>query len=185
MKKGIAAILLALLLVGCAGEKESLEPALQLRQQLQDKICNFDAVITADYGTQTYTFAMGCEFDAHGNLSFTVQEPETIAGITGTVSRGEGKLTFDDTALAFELLAEGRLSPVSAPWVLMKALRSGYIESCGPEGAQLRLSLRDSYEADALQVEIWLDGDSRVVQGEIFREGRRILTVEVKNFCIV
>ncbi len=185
MKKGIAAVLLVLLLWGCAGEQESLEPALQLRRQLQDKTCNFDAVITADYGTQTYTFAMGCEFDAHGNLLFAVQGPDTIAGITGMISEGEGKLTFDDTALAFELMAEGTLSPVSAPWMMMKALRSGYIESCGPEGENLRLSLRDSYEADALQVEVWLDGDSRVVQGEIFREGRRILTVEVKNFCIV
>ena len=72
---------------------------------------------------------MDCKADSSGNLTFTVVKPETISGITGTLSGDGGNLTFDDTALHFELMAENQLSPVSAPWILIKTLRNGYITS--------------------------------------------------------
>ena len=46
------------------------------------------------------------------------------------------------------------------------------------------MMIRDSYEDDALELEIWLDGESRPVQAEIGYEGRRILTMEIENFRI-
>lgn len=147
--------------------------------------CSLDAVITADYGNKTYTFAMGCQFDVHGNMSFAVREPQTIEGITGTVSTEGGALTFDDIALSFPLLADGQLSPVSAPWFFMKTLRSGYITSAGTADDQIRLIIDDSYEADALTVHIWLDENKTPVLGEIYWDSRRILTVEVNNFQIL
>ena len=140
-----------------------------------------DVAITADYGDQTYTFAMGCQFDAHGDLSFSVQQPDTIAGISGNITDAGGNLTFDDMALAFPLLADGQLSPVSAPWVLMKTLRSGYITSAGEVDERILLIIDDSYADDALTVHIMLDSDGMPAVGEIYYKDRRILTVEVKN----
>lgn len=147
--------------------------------------CEMDAVITADYGDKTYTFAMGCQFDAYGKLTFTVTSPETIAGITGTVDAEGGNLTFDDTALAFPLLADDQLSPVSASWIFMKTLRGGYITSAGMVDEDVRLIIDDRYEEDALTLHIWLNGEGIPHLAEIFHNGCRILTVEVTNFRIL
>ena len=185
--KRIAAILcLVLMLTGCSGAGAELDRAMTLRAKLlAAQGVSFDSVITADYGDKTYTFSASCKIDGQGNLSFTVQEPKSIAGITGTVSQTGGKLTFDDKALAFDVLADGLVSPVSGPWLLMKTLRSGYLTSCGVQGDYLRLAIDDSYADDALHLDIWLDGGDIPVRGEILWQGRRILSLEVKNFQIL
>lgn len=158
---------------------------MSLRSGLLSKSAEFDTVITADYGDKTYTFGANCTADPQGGLTFTVTQPETIAGITGTVSAGGGKLTFGEQALAFPLLADGQVTPVSAPWILMNTLRSGYLTSCGKEGEAIRLSIDDSYQDDALHLDIWLDAQDVPIRGEILWQGRRILSMEVKNFRFV
>ena len=118
-------------------------------------------------------------------MTFTVQQPEAIAGITGTVSATGGKLTFDKEALAFEWMADGQITPVAAPWVLMHTLRSGYLTSCGREGEILRMAIDDSYADDALHLDIWLDEQDLPKYAEILWQGRRILSIKVKNFQFV
>lgn len=184
MKKILCAVLAALLLAGCSGKNEELDRAMTLRAEMLSKAVAFDAKITADYGDQSYTFAMNCISDTKGDLTFTVTEPESIAGITGSISSTGGKLTFDDTALAFELMADDQLSPVSAPWVLMKTLRGGYLTSCNVEGEYLRLAIDDSYEEDALHLDIWLDSNNVPKNAEVYWQGRRLLTVTVSNFTM-
>lgn len=185
MKKMICILMtLLLLLTGCTGKNEELERAMTLRAEMIAKNVSFDAEIVADYGDQNYTFSMSCQTDTQGNLSFTVISPETIAGITGTVSATGGKLTFDDTALAFELMADGQLTPVSAPWVLIKTLRGGYLTSCNTEGEYIRVAIDDSYEEDSLHLDIWLDGNNVPTNAEIYWQGRRLLTVSVSNFTM-
>lgn len=187
MKKSVAAvILLVLLLAGCGAENADLARGLALREAiLAGKGCSFTAEVTADYGESLHIFSVACEADAAGNLQFTLLAPETVAGITGTVSENGGALTFDGTALAFPLLADNQVTPVSAPWLLVKTLRSGYIAAAGREGELLRLSIDDSYADDALRLEIWADGENRVVHGDILYGGKRILTLEVKDFTIL
>lgn len=186
MKRLIAIACVLLLLTGCSQVKAELDRAMTLRAKLlAAQGVSFDARITADYGDKTYTFAMACRGDAQGNLTFSVVEPESISGITGSLSQNGGKLTFDDKALAFDVMADGLVSPVSGPWLLMKTLRSGYLTSCGGEGEYLRLAIDDSYANDALHLDIWLDSSDTPVRGEILWQGRRILSLEVKNFVIV
>ena len=120
MKRILALLCLAVLLVGCGKSDDSLNRAMALRTQILQKTASFDAEITADYGDRLHTFAMTCQADTQGNLSFKVTQPQSISGITGTVSTDGGKLTFEDHALAFGLMADGLISPVSGPWVLLK-----------------------------------------------------------------
>lgn len=185
MKRCLVALLTLVLLCGCSGNDEELERAMGLRAQLLGHPCSFDAEITADYGDQIYTFSVYCEGDTQGNLGFQVKSPETIAGIQGVISGGEGKLTFDDSALEFPLLADGQVSPVSAPWLLLKTLQGGYLTAAGMEEELLRLTINDSYEDDALQLDIWLDGEDLPIRAEILYDGRRILTLSVSNFQIL
>lgn len=157
---------------------------MDLRVKLLSSGCTFDAEITADYGDEIYTFFVACEGDSQGNLAFTVTRPDSIAGITGVIGQEGGKLTFDDTALTFPLLADDQLSPVSAPWILLKTLRGGYLTAAGMEEDLLRLTIDDSYEEDALQLDIWLDGQDCPVRADILYDGRRILALTVTNFQI-
>ena len=184
MKKLSVLLIVLLFLGGCSGKQEELERAMTLRAKLLASECSFDAKITADYGDKLYVFAMTCQGDSRGNLAFTVTEPESIAGITGIISQDGGKLTFDDTALAFPLMADDQLTPVSAPWIFLKTLRGGYLTSANTEEELLHLTIDDSYEEDALQLDIWLDGQNHPVQADILYDGRRILTVQVSNFTL-
>lgn len=183
MKRWIGLFLCLMLLTGCSGENSELTRAMQLRQKLTGaKGCEFDCVITADYADVSYTFGLHCQFDERGNLTFQVTEPESIRGITGRIDCDGGKLTFDDHALMFQLMADGYISPVSAPWIVMQTLRGGYIHACGKETEGMRIILHDSYEEDPLQVEVWTDAADNPIYSEILWHGRKILSLRVSNF---
>ncbi len=184
MKRILAVLLIIFSLAGCAQEGD-VDALMQLRAKMKAaQGCQFDCNIIADYGNKSYTFSVECRGDQKGNVDFTVAGPDSISGISGTVTDGKGNLRFDGTALAFELLADGLLSPVSGPWVFLNTLRGGVVTSCGQEGALTRVTLDDSYQADALTVDLWLDGSNTPVQAEISWQGRRILTLVVTKFVI-
>lgn len=186
LKKLLCFLIIAVMLCGCSGGSDLTDRAMALRGKLQAASgCAFDATVTADYGDKTYTFAMGCRVDARGNLSFTVKEPESIAGISGVIDNSGGKLTFDDHMLAFPMLADGQVTPVSAPWLLYKTLIGGYLRSAAQEAELLHLQIDDSYEDHALQLDVWLGAGDLPVRSEVLFQNRRILTLLVENFQIL
>ncbi len=174
-----------MILTGCSQAQTQIDRAISLRAKLLAGNCTFTTAITADYGDKVHTFTMECQGDTQGNLSFGVTQPESISGITGQICEEGGRLTFEDAALFFPLLADGQLSPVSAPWILLKTLRGGYITAACQEGELLRLTIDDSYEEDALQLDIWLDNLDRPVQADVLYDGRRILSLSVSGFEIL
>lgn len=185
MKKLLALVLAALVLAGCTGKRDELDRCMKLRADLLAcEVCSFDATVTADYGDAVQSFQLRCEGRSDGTLGFEVLQPESIAGITGRFSSGKGELVFDDVALQFPLLADEQVTPVSAPWILLKSLLGGYLTGCTMEEELLRLSVDDSYEEDALGLDVWLDAEDRPVQAEIQYDGRRILTIQVEGFQI-
>lgn len=186
MKRLTPVFIVLFLLWGCGRTNSEMERAMALREKLlKSSGSTFNAVITADYGEKIYTFEMKCQIDGIGNLSFEVKQPQTISGITGTVSEEGGTLTFEDQVLAFEMLADGQITPVSAPWLVVHTLRSGYISACGKDDDGLHIQIDDSYAEDTLQVDVWTNETDLPVQAEILWEGRRIVTVSVKDFTIV
>ena len=52
------------------------------------------------------------------------------------------------------------------------------------EGELLRLTIDDSYEDDAMTLDIWLSREDRPQRAEILYDGKRILSLDVKNFAI-
>ena len=186
MKK--IAVIIALFLAfltGCTDSDSQLRRSITFREKLLHQSCSFVTEITAQYGDRSYSFTVQCNTDANGDLQFCVVMPESIAGITGTIVGNTGHLTFDDKALAFSLLADGEVSPVSAPWLLLKTLRSGYISSCGLDNDGLRISLDDSYEANALRLDVWLGEGDVPIFAEILWQGRRVLSMQIENFTFV
>lgn len=186
MKRVFLTGILLLFLTGCDSSSTEIERGMALRTKLlQADSCTFEVDITADYGDKLHTFSMSCQGNDQGDVSFTVTAPETISGITGTIAKEKGSLTFVDKALYFELLADEQLSPVSAPWILLKTLRSGYLTSACIEDGSLRLTIDDSFEDDALQLDIWMDEQDIPKRAEILYDGKRILSLDVKSFVIV
>ena len=144
--------------------------------------CTFDTIITADYGEILHVFQMNCKCEAAGDMDFTVTYPETISGITGHIRQDSADITFDGHVLAFEKMADGYISPVSAPWVFMKTLRSGYIRGCSQEDDRITAVIDDSYADDALQLNISFDEHDLPTNAEIIWQNRRILSLEISNF---
>lgn len=185
MRRPVLLLFFLVFLTGCQQKNAELERGIALRSKLlKAETYSFGLDITADYGDTVQSFSMDCEADREGNIRFCVTAPKTISGITGEIEEEGGKLTFDEEVLCFDLLAEEVLSPVSAPWVLIKTLRAGYLTSAGMDGDQILMSIDDSYEEDALQVDIWLDENDLPMEADILHEGRRILSLKVNNFAL-
>lgn len=183
MKKLLWIFLPLFLFSGCRNSGNAMEEALRLRQNMLDSDgCSFDATVTADYGEEIYEFTLSCQVDENGDLFFCVTKPESISGIAGKITGSGGQLTFDQEVLAFDLMADGQVTPVSAPWLLIRTFRGGYISSCAKLEDGLQLSIDDSYEEDALHLEIYLSETDQLTGAEIFWKGRRFLTVQVENF---
>lgn len=186
MKRFLCLIILLTVLCGCGNKTDQMGSMLGFRQRLLDgNGCTFTAEITADYGDEIYQFTVQCQGDKQGNLKFSVVEPSSISDITGTITDLGGSLTFDGTALAFAPIADGQLTPVTAPWIFLKTLRGGYIASCAQDDTMTYLQIDDSYSEKALHLDIWLNENAVPVRGEILWEGRRILSLIVRDFMIL
>lgn len=182
MKRLAIALTMLIFLTGCSADQE-MEQALQLRSKLLSSQCSFRCQITADYIDTVEEFTLDCTMDSGGTVNFTVSQPQSISGVTGKVDGEEGALTFDDVILAFPLMADDRLSPVSSPWLLMNTLKAGYITAVTREGEGLHLTIDNSYADDALTLEVWTDADGNLTAGEIAWKGRRVISMQVENFA--
>ena len=183
MKRVFALIVFLFLFTGCSGVSNNMDRALSFRQtMLQQKGCRFDCNLTADYGDVLYQFVLSCEADSQGNVSFTVAEPESISGISGTISGSGGKIQFDDTVLGFPILSENLPTPLSAPWLFVTALRSGHIRTSFVEKGKMALTIADTYEDDAILMQIQFDEKDHPTSCEFVWEGRRILSMLINSF---
>lgn len=182
MKKRAIAAICVFLLTGCNADSET-ERAMALRSELlKAPSSGFQTELTADYGDKSYSFSMDCRFDQMGNMAFQVSAPESIAGIRGSVEGTAGALVFEETVLHFEPIADKLPSPAAAPWILMNTLRSGRICSVCQEEEFLLLSMDDSYEENALRLDIRLNRENVPVYGEILWNNRKIMSMHVSNF---
>ena len=186
MKVLAIVLVIMILLSGCSVESDCTKMATELRNRVMtSESCSFQAVITADYGDAIFTFQMDCTSDETEDVRFTVTDPETISGISGSVSGDSGAFLFDNAMLVFPVLSEEELTPVVAPWIFMNTLRSGYISSCETTDSGFCIYLDDSFEEDPLRLQIYCNADMMPEGAEIFYHDRRILTLDIQNFQIM
>lgn len=186
MKRALSVFLLVFCLSGCSNQDVNLNKAVALRESvISAEKCSFIATVTADYVSESYTFKMKCESDAQGNVNFTVLEPDSIDGITGQISNEGGKLTFDDKYLVFAPLVDGQITPVSAPWLFLKTLKSGYISGCAKEKETSKIYFDDIYQDEKLTLITETDNNNIPYSAEIYFNGRRTVTMLVENFTIM
>lgn len=183
MQKIFIIVLLCSFLFGCS-ENEEMNRAVELRNRLcENKGISFCCTITADYVDNIRSFQLECEVESTGDVTFFVVAPESIAGIGGQIDGKNGSFQFDKYALSFPLMADELLSPVSMPWVIAKALRSGYIRSTSLDGDSIRITIDDTFMGQTLQVDAWIKEDLSIDYCEIIWEGRRLLSMKVESFA--
>lgn len=139
--------------------------------------------IQASYTDGVECFTLLCTQKGDEAMTFQVLAPESIAGIHGTVEETEGTIGYDEAILGFPLLARQRLSPVSEPWVMLQALRSGCLTGWSREGEIYHLTLDDSYGDDPLTVDVWLR-EQTILSGEISWRGQRQLSIQVEECSV-
>ena len=182
MKRLFSAVLLALFLVGCGSRSEYCDDAMLLRDKLNiASNCKFIATVTLDYGDSLYTFVSRCEADAENNMRVTILEPAAIVGICGEISAESGRLVFDEQILAFEMIADGQITPICTPWLLIQALRSGYISSCGAG----TVHIDDSFKGCEFSIEVYLNEDGIPNEAEFVWNGKRVVSMTLNDFAIV
>ena len=184
MRRLCVVLLVALFLFGCS--KTYVDRGVELRNAFHgSKGVIFSTEITADYGDKLYTFIVRCTTDKNGTLSFVVVEPTSIADITGFVDETGGKITFDDRVLAFPSLADDLITPVSAPWLFVRAIRSGCIKGSDSLPGGAYIMIEDSFRDNMFEVVVACDQAGVPNGGEIIWEGRRIITLEIEDFAFL
>lgn len=182
MQKIFIIVLVCSFLFGCS-DNEGADRAVETRNRFsQNKGISFCCTITADYVDSVRSFQLECEVDAGGNVTFQVVAPESISGITGCINGKNGNFLFDNYMLSYPLLADGLLSPVSMPWLIIQALRSGYIRSTSIDDDTIRITIDDTFSGQTLQVDSWIKEDLTIDYCEVFWEGRRLLSMTVDSF---
>lgn len=177
MKKLLLPLILILFFTGCG--QGSTPRGMALRQRMNDSNgCAFTAEVRVYMGKEEYVFSMDCECGNSDAVTFIVTAPESLSGITGELSSGSGSLTFDGQALAFPMLAQGTLSPISSVWVLLHALRGGYLTDEGKDS----LTIEETYQGVPLRLSVALDSEDTPTFAEIFQDGARILSLALTNF---
>ena len=179
--KLLAVLICVFVFNGCSAEKE-LSSLQRSRQMLeQSRGCAFDADITAQYPDRVYRFTLQCVSDGEG-FRFQVKEPESIRGIAGSIEEKGGNLIFDDCLLAFPLLADGELSPVTAPWLFLQSLKRGLVRLASKTEDGVCISFEDVFRGETVLSEVSLTMDGTPLSCELFWNGERILLLQFTDF---
>lgn len=186
MKTILSCLLMICMLSGCEKTDSAIEQVLSLRKELlQADSCSFEAYITADYGDDLYTFQMECRSQEDGSILFTVTDPDSISGICGTVHSDGGGFTFDDKVLLFPPITDRQLTPVSAPFLFLNTLKSGYITGCSKGEQEFCAYIDDSYQEKPLHLQITFSSASVPIHTDVIWNDRRILSMDIRNFTFL
>ena len=180
-------VLLCLLFTACGSQKidDRMQSAIDFRTTLmQNGGCSFMARVNADYGERVYEFTMQCQYFADREAHLTIIEPEMISGITAVVRQDGATVEFHDIELDFGTMANGRIAPMTLPWLLGKAWSSEYIQSAGKDGDGSLVTYLMGYADEELVVETWFGPEMVPLRCEISHGGVRYLTVTVSEFIL-
>ncbi len=143
-----------------------------------------EAEVTFHTGQEDRSFTLRCDYTPESS-TVTVTAPETVAGITATVS-GDG-LTIGYDGAVLSAGSGGLPGPVNALPYLLRALGSGYLLEQGRETLGdtdcYRLTLDAALGDTPLTCTAWLETETLLPRyAELTMEGTVVVSVELLAF---
>ena len=188
MRRRLSAVLmmtLCLLLASCGMVENAIGDALKFREELREAGgCRFSAEVLTEIAGREYSFSMAAEYPTEGETKLTILAPETIAGITASVTDRNAILAFDGIALDFGRLDEAVTSPLYAPVVFGQCWDTAYIDCGGMDGEEYRVTYRLGYGDEELILETWFS-DGAPVRCELYRESKMLLSARIGGFTFL
>ena len=120
---------LSLLLAACGKDRAFKSEYESFSKELASaEAVSFTANVRAEYEHKTARFALSYTGDESGAV-VTILAPELISGISARVSPDGTSLEYGEISLDTGSLDSHGLSPMSALPVMMRALKSGHLDS--------------------------------------------------------
>lgn len=184
MKKRILVPLLCavLLLTGCgAGSSNAAE--IQ-RQYGLIATAEMEAEVTFHNRGEERSFTLLCHYTPQES-AVTVTAPETVAGITATLTGEDLTLQYDGES--FSVGDVGKLNPLSALPQLLRALSDGYLLEEGRESLEYipcyRLALDTDFGGEAAVCTVWIDEETLLPRyAEFSVDGETVIDVNMLAF---
>ena len=177
-----ALMMILLLLSGCAGE--TLDSVTEDLTQQYHAAVGIDALatVTAFYSDHSAEFALRYQ-DSAGAVSVTVEEPESLRGITASPTEDLLTLSFDGAVLAAGDFDDLRLSPMALIPLMMQQLRESFPASFLSSKERITLYYPALLNTRDAEFEITFDKNTYApLQCDLYLEGTKILAAEFQQF---
>ncbi len=176
-------LLCLLVLTGCAPSQKNADAATAFRAALLESGgCTFVCRVTADFGETVQIFALDCAYDtARGAVDFTVLEPQSLAGITATVTDEGAAVTYDGMAMELGLLAGESVMPAAAPALAAVCWTDAPITAVGAENDRTRVTYERTLCGRRLTVDTWLE-NGLPISAQVCYNQQCILKLEFSEF---
>lgn len=160
--------------------------ALELQKEFgRMTACSCQVALSADYETRVFDYVLDVTYDVTSGAGLTIVEPELARGVTARIQAGQTQLIYDGFSLDAGPLTEGGLSPLETLPTLYRAITQGYIAEVDLAGETVSVTYRDGADTPGTGLEsvVVFDAKSHApLTGEIFNDGVRIVTVQVRDF---
>ena len=160
MKRMLILPLCLLLLCGGCGKKSGAAADIQA-QYGRIHTAQMEAEVTFHTPQENRSFTLQCAFTPESS-TVTVTAPETVAGVSATVSGDELTIAYDGAVLSAGSV--GRFGPVNALPLLLRAIGSGYLLEESRETLEdtdcCRLTLDTTAGDTPLTCTAWLDAET-------------------------
>ena len=176
-------ILLSLLCACGTGNSSARTPEAFREELVRQGLCSFTLRLRADYGDRVRDYTLDCACPLDADTALTVLEPEIARGITATVGGGDATVSFQDTVLAAEDFGSRPASPLSAPYLLLRAWSAGSVRSAFRQGDLDAAEYLLDCGGRELTVTTWFR-EGLPLRAEISDGSRVLLTGEIDNLAI-
>ena len=183
LRIAVPMILLSLLCACGTGNPSARTPESFREELVRQGLCSYTMTLRADYGDRVRDYTLDCVCPLEGPTELTVLAPEIARDITATVGGGDATVSFQDTVLAVEDFGSRPASPLSAPYLLLRAWSGGSLRSAFRDGDLDAAEYLLDCGGRELTVTTWFR-EGLPLRAEISDGSRVLLTGEIENLAI-